>query len=70
VNHIQKLILETAEQASRIKATLEEVQEIRSHLLNPKFQGVDTDGDRKDWISTADVLRRLETLSALLNGTN
>jgi hypothetical protein len=33
------------------------------HLLaSEKFQGVDGDGGRKDWISVADVLRWLHNL--------
>jgi hypothetical protein len=40
----------------------ERIEHFRQHLLTPKFVGVDSDGDRKDWISTSDVLRFLEDL--------
>jgi hypothetical protein len=38
---------------------------MRMHLLSAKFSGIDTDGDRKDWIATSDVLRFIEELRSI-----
>jgi hypothetical protein len=34
-------------------------QRFRVHLDGPKFQGIDHDRSRKDWIAVADVLNRV-----------
>ena len=41
------------------------LMDFRAHLLSQKFSGIDTDGDRKDWIATADVLRWIEDIRAI-----
>ncbi len=38
------------------------MSEFRLHIDGPKFQGVEADGGRKDWISTADVTNWIEDL--------
>lgn len=61
-NFIQTLQAENQDKADRIAAALEEMESFRVLLLSPKHQGVDSAGNRNDWISTADVLRRLEII--------
>ena len=39
------------------------VEEFRCHLAGPKFQGLDLDGGRKDWIATADVRAWLQRIT-------
>lgn len=38
-------------------------KEFLAHLASEKFQGVDSNGERKDWISTQDVRNLLAGLS-------
>ena len=40
------------------------VAEFRAHLAGPKFQVLDLDGGRKDWIAVADVLAWLSRITA------
>lgn len=35
------------------------IRQFRAELLTPKFVGVDSDGSRKDWMSTKDIDSRL-----------
>lgn len=65
MNHIHALQATRIEQAATIVAAAQELRDFRAHLLGPKF-GPQADGSRGDWIATADVLRRIETLLAIL----
>ena len=47
---------------------LEWMMNFAEHLDLDKFKGVDEDGERKDWIATADVIQRLIQLSDILRG--
>ena len=62
MNHIESLRTMNRELIARHEEVTERIEHFRQHLLSPKFVGVDSDGDRKDWISTSDVLRFLEDL--------
>lgn len=66
MNHILKLQQENAE----LKAKMEEIENWRisfiSLLGSEKFRGVESDGQRKDWISTGDVFNQLQNLRALM----
>jgi len=68
MNHIHRLQHDNAALNTVICDALVEISAFRALLAGPKFTGVDQDGTRKDWIATADVLRRLETLRDLLTG--
>lgn len=59
VNYIQNLQQLTQLQEQRLKEIREEIQEFIVFLHSDKFAGVDSAGERKDWISTADVLHKL-----------
>ena len=65
MNYIKTLESIGAERAERLQAIHESIEWMRSHLLSDKFNGQDMDGDRKDWIATADVLRWIESLRAI-----
>lgn len=65
MNHIQALQQTRIEQAATIVTAARELREFRAHLNSPKF-GPQADGSRGDWIATADVLRRIETLLTIL----
>lgn len=65
MNHIQALQQTRIEQAAAIVTAARELREFRAHLNSPKF-GPQADGSRGDWIATADVLRRIETLLTIL----
>ncbi len=62
MKYINRLEQINDERAARLVAIHAEIELFRMHLLSPKFHGLDVDGDRKDWIATADVLRWIETL--------
>lgn len=62
LNYIQTLKTIVDERGERLAHLHERIEWMRSHLLSSKFCGVDTDGARKDWIATADVLRFIEDL--------
>lgn len=68
MNHIQRLTQERTELLTNRHIAIEDLQEFRAHLLSAKFQGVDADGDRKDWIATSDVLARLSSVLSTLQG--
>jgi hypothetical protein len=54
MNYIKRLQADNAEKDGRIAAMEAELSAFRAHLALPKFNGVE-DGERKDWIATADV---------------
>jgi hypothetical protein len=66
MNHILKLQQENQE----LKNKIEEMENWRmsflSHLHSEKFQGSDSNGERKDWISTGDVIAQLQNLRSLM----
>lgn len=64
-NYIQTLQTIAADRGERLTQLHERIESMRAHLLSSKFSGVDLDGDRKDWIATADVLRFIEDLRAV-----
>ena len=61
-NYILRLQAEKADLELRIAALEEGLTEFRTHIDGPKFQGVEADGGRKDWISTTDVGNWIEDL--------
>jgi hypothetical protein len=70
MNYINKLESERNELARDINRTDYAIQEFKEYLMSDKFIGFDIDGDRKDWISTADVLARMELIRKELLGLN
>lgn len=59
MNHIHRLQNEVVQLNDDILRRADRIQEFREHLASPKFNAVQTDGSRGDWISVADVQRWL-----------
>lgn len=59
MNHIHRLQNEVVQLNDEILRRAERIQEFREHLASPKFNAVQGDGTRGDWISVADVQRWL-----------
>lgn len=50
----------------KMREIAKEISDFRAHLASEEFTGAE-DGDRKDWISTADVDRWLAGLLSKVN---
>ena len=61
-NYIQTLQQTVAEQATVIEQLADWRTACQIMLQLNKFNGVDADGTRKDWIATGDVSRLLESM--------
>jgi hypothetical protein len=59
VNYIHQLEAECRQRQLAAQALSERIHQLRQHLALPKFNPVQADGSRGDWISTADVQRWL-----------
>ena len=57
IKQLQKELVESNEMKEKLFLAL---NEFRSKLLGSKFTGLDIDGERKDWISTTDVIRWID----------
>jgi hypothetical protein len=66
-NHIQTLQRTVAEQATVIEQLADWRTACRILLDLDKFKGVDSEGERKDWIATTDVLRMLDSAPFYFN---
>jgi len=55
MNHILSLQAKNAALQAKLVEVETLARDMRSHLAGDKFQGVDLDGSRKDWIATGDV---------------
>lgn len=62
MNYIETLRTMNRELTNQHADMVERIEYFRQHLLTPKFTGLDSDGSRKDWIATGDVLRFLEDI--------
>lgn len=67
MNHILKLQEENREQKAKLEKVGEEINQFIIHLNSAKFTGTESDGARKDWISTADVINWLREVRAGLS---
>lgn len=63
MNYILALQNELSATRAVLRAKEAVVEEFRCHLAGPKFQGLDLDGARKDWIATADVRAWLQRIA-------
>jgi hypothetical protein len=66
MNYIVRLQKEVEHRDAAITRAREEIDAFLIYLHSSKFAGVDPDGDRKDWIATADVAHRLMDLRGAL----
>lgn len=62
MNYILALQNELSATRAVLRAKEAVVEEFRCHLAGPKFQGLDLDSGRKDWIATADVRAWLQRI--------
>ena len=61
-NYIHRLQDDVADRDAKLDAVKEELSDLRKTLDGPKFVGVDSDGARKDWMSTTDIALRIERI--------
>lgn len=67
MNYIKSLQAENSKLKLAIQNTQKEINNFRLFLVSPKFSGVQSDGTRKDWISTGDLDKRLIEIQSTLN---
>lgn len=65
-NYILRLQQELAEANASRDAAMAEINHFIAHLHGPKFAGNES-GERRDWISTGDVITRLIEIRSTLN---
>lgn len=63
MNYIERLQTENKELKGQLEQIKSELDSFRIFLNSAKFQGFESDGSRKDWISTNDVQNRLKEIS-------
>jgi hypothetical protein len=59
VNIIHRLKAEVAARDAALSRVRQDLEDFVVLLHSQKFAGQESDGSRKDWIATADVLHRL-----------
>ena len=62
MNHIQRITQENAKLRLALEDISSKIGQFRSYLASPKFTGHESDGSRKDWISTGELDRWLTGL--------
>lgn len=67
-NFIQNLQSENTEKGQRLAKIQREINDFLVFLHSPKFVGVESDGGRKDWIATGDVIARLNEIQSVVRG--
>ena len=67
MNYIKSLQAENSKLKLAIQNTQKEINNFRLFLVSPKFSGVQSDGTKKDWISTGDLDKRLIEIQSTLN---
>lgn len=68
MNYITQLQEENRVLNNKLAAVDQWRKEFLAHLASSKFQGVDEDGNRKDWIATQDVRNHLAELQGEVSG--
>ncbi|MDO8611129.1 MAG: hypothetical protein Q7R95_11440 [bacterium] len=67
MNYIKSLQEQNTNLANKLAKILLEINDFKVFLqTSPKFQNNDGQGDRKDWISTKDVILRLQEIKNLI----
>lgn len=59
MNYINRLEHECQQRQLAAEALADRIHQLRQHLALPKFNPVQVDGSRGDWVAVADVLRWL-----------
>ena len=65
MNYIKTLQVENKALNSKLNQIENSIDDFTIFLNSPKFTGTQSDGSRKDWISTTDVMNRLKELRSL-----
>ncbi len=67
MNYIKQLQEDKKNLAVKVAKVYLELNDFVIFLqTSPKFQGNESDGARKDWISTADVINRLQEIKNIV----
>lgn len=66
MNFIQRLKSDLEQRDATIATAQQEIQDFLAFLHSEKFTGMGSNGERKDWIATGDVISRLQELRAAL----
>jgi len=66
MNYITKLKTENAELTEKLAKLETAFTDFSAFLLSPKFQGQESAGERKNWISTDDVQRWISEIKSSL----
>lgn len=67
MNYIKKLEEQNKNLANKLASIMLELNDFQGFLQTAeKFKGNDSQGARKDWISTADVIHRLQEIKNLI----
>lgn len=64
MNYIKQLQADNAAAKNQANEILNDIIAFKAFLASPKFVGVESDGSRKDWISTGDVDRFLSDIGS------
>ena len=67
MNHILRLQANLDQLKADMECIRLEVESFIVHLNSDKFRGTDN-GERKDWIATADVMERLRRIQGFVQG--
>lgn len=66
MNYIKKLEAQVKALESEKAIVVEQITELAVYLGSEKFQGVDANGDRKDWVSTREIISHLMSMRSNL----
>lgn len=66
MNYIKVLQSKVAARDGAIEEAQQQITEFIAFLHSDKFTGVESDGGRKDWIATGDVIHQLTNLREAL----
>lgn len=66
MNYIKQLEEDRKNLALKVANIMIEISAFQAFLHSDKFTGFDSNGDRKDWIATKDVLARLQEIKNLI----
>lgn len=64
MNYIHKLQIDLAQAQATVESYKKQIAQFSAFLCGPKFTGTESDGSRKDWIATSDVLFALREMQS------
>lgn len=70
MNYIHQLQLENKQLTDDIKRANDQIESFKRLLMSPKHQGIDCDGSRSDWISSADTLAQVQLIRDAIHNFN